>query len=137
MVSRDISIAALVAVLAGLLVIAAALVRARRSRYPALLYTTAAFMAVLHLVWLAALVQGHGFAGGFATLELLTLPWSFAVLGNMSMAGFDTLHGLLLNYVRYVLGIGGLQCLLLTLFVWELKLTPRARTRGRPRSTRF
>ncbi len=135
MVSRDIPIAAGVALLGGLLVLAAALLRTRYSRYPALLYTTAAYMAVLHGVWLAGLAQGRGFASGFATLELLTFPWSFAVITNMSMAGFDTLPGLLLNYVRFVLGFGGLQCLLLTLFVWELKLTPR--TRGRPRSTRF
>ncbi len=137
MVSRDISIAAAVAVFGGLLILAAALLRARHSRYPALLYITAAYMAVLHGVWLAGLAQGRGFASGFATLQLLTFPWSFAVVTNMSMAGFDTLPGLLLNYVRFVLGFGGLQCLLLTLFIWELRLTPRARTRGRPRSPRF
>ena len=119
--------AALISLAAGVLLCLGALLRARRSRYPALLYAVAALMAVLHLVWLAGLLGGHSLASGFALLTLLTFPWSFAVGTNMSMAGFDTLHGLLLNYVRFVLGFGGLQSLVLTLLVWELRLHPRRR----------
>lgn len=110
---------------AGLLLVAAALLRARRSRYPVLLYTCAAYMALLHTVWVAGLLARDGFASGFALLNLLTFPWSGSIATNMTMAGFDTLRHIALNYGRFVLGFGGLQCLLLTLLVWELKLKPR------------
>lgn len=105
--------------------------RARHSRYPSLLWVCGAYMLLLHMVWIAGLLAGGMFASGFATLELLTFPWSMAVVWNMALAGFDTTSGLLLNYARFVLGFGGLQCLALTLFVWELKLQPRRRARDR------
>jgi hypothetical protein len=76
-------------------------------------------------VWIGGLLTSHLFESGFATLELLTFPWSLAVIWNMNMAGFGTLPDLLLNYARFVLGFGGLDCLVLTLFVWELRLQPR------------
>jgi hypothetical protein len=69
-------------------------------------------------------------SGGFGTIELLTFPWSMAVIFNMTMAGFRTLHDLLLNYARFILGFGGIQCLVLTLFVWELRPTPRTLPRA-------
>ncbi len=84
-------------------------------------------MLLLHAVWMAGLLSSRLFESGFATLQLLTFPWSTAVVFDMTMAGFGTLRDLLVNYVRFVLGFGGLQCLLLTLFVWELRLTPRVR----------
>ncbi len=104
--------------------------RARYSRYPWLLYVCAAYMALLHGVWIVGLLRGPMFASGFATLELLTFPWSMAVVWNMTMAGFVTTHDLLLNYARFVLGFGGLQSLALVLFTWELKLEPRDRQRA-------
>ena len=118
-------VAAVVALVIGLLLVVAALVRARRSRYPALLYVCAGYMALLHGVWIVGLLSSHYFVSGYATLVLLTFPWNAMVLWNMTMAGFSTTHDLLLNYARFVLGFGGLQCLLLTLFVWELRLRPR------------
>ncbi len=120
----------MVALATGCLLVAASLWRARWSRYPAILYTCAAYMVLLHLVWVGGLLTSQLFETGFATLEWLTFPWSAAVIFNMDMAGFGTLPELLLNYARFVLGFGGLQCLLLTLFVWELKLRPR-RVRAR------
>ncbi len=121
------SIAIAVALIVGLPLLLALLWRARHSRYPALLYTCAGALALLHAVWIVGLLTSLHFSSGFATLILLTFPWSFSVTTNMSMAGFDTLHDLLLNYARFVLGFGGLQCLLLTLFVWELRPAPRPR----------
>ena len=120
------TVAVLIALAVGTLLIVMALWRARSSRYPALLYTCAAFQLLLHAVWIAGLLSSHFFESGFATLQLLTFPWSMAVIFDMTMAGFGTLRDLLVNYARFVLGFGGLQCLLLTLFVWELRLTPRA-----------
>ena len=131
---RDIAIVASVCVGAPLL--ALTFWRARHSRYPALLWVCGAYMALLHAVWIAGLLASRMFASGFATLELLTFPWSMAVIWNMALAGFDTTHGLLLNYARFVLGFGGLQCLALTLFVWEWKLQPRRRRSGRTHSAR-
>ncbi len=118
-------IASLIALLVGAALVVLASWRARYSRYPALLYTCAAFLLLLHAVWIAGLLSSQLFESGFATLQLLTFPWSMAVIFDMTMAGFGTLHDLLINYARFVLGFGGLQCLLLTLFVWELRLTPR------------
>jgi len=129
-------IAVAVGLVTGSLLLLIPLLRARRSRYPALLYTCAGYMALLHAVWIIGLLTSQFFSSGFATLMLLTFPWSMAVTPNMSMAGFDTLHDLLLNYARFVLGFGGLQCLLLTLFVSELKLTPRRRSAKPARSPR-
>lgn len=127
-------IAAMVGLAGGLLVVLVLLARARRSRYPAILYTCAAYMALLHAVWMVGLLTSQYFESGYATLQLLTFPWSLAVITNMSMAGFDTVPHLLLNYARYLLGFGGLQCLLLTLFVWELRLKPRYPGRRTSRS---
>ncbi len=120
-------IAAMLAMGVLLLLLAAIALRLRRSRYPAILYTCAGYMVLLHAIWIVGLLTGPLFDSGFATLELLTFPWSTAVIFNMGMAGFGTLPDLLLNYARFVLGFGGLQCLLLTLFVWELRLRPRRR----------
>ncbi len=116
---------------AGFAVIGLCLLRARYSRYPALLYTCAGYMVLLHAIWIAGLLSGRLFSSGFATLQLLTFPWSMAVIFDMTMAGFSTLRDLLVNYLRFVLGFGGIQCLLLTLFVWELGLTPRRRNAPR------
>ncbi len=113
------------------LLLAMCFLRARRSRYPALLHTCAAYMILLHAVWIGGLLSSQLFESGFATLLLLTFPWSAAVVTNMTMVGFDTAHDLLLNYARFVLGFGGIQCLLLTLFVWELRLKPRTGRGGR------
>ena len=125
-------IAALVALAVGCLLLFFIFLRARYSRYPVILYTCGGYMALLHLVWIVGLLTSHYLENGFATLELLTFPWSMAVIFNMSMAGFTVLPELLLNYARFVLGFGGLQCLLLTLFVWELRLRPvRRRAPGR------
>lgn len=118
-------IASMVALVIILLLLLLIFLRARRSRYPVLLYTCAVYMVVLHAVWVVGLLTGNMFDSAFAPLELLTFPWSAAVVFNMGMAGFETLPDLLLNYARFVLGFGGLQCLLLTLFVWELKPRPR------------
>lgn len=128
-------IAAMFALAVSLLLLLITALRLRRSRYPAILYTCGAYMMLLHAVWIVGLLTSKEFESGFATLELLTFPWSFAVVTNMTMAGFGTLPDLLLNYSRFVLGFGGLQCLLLTLFVWELKLKPRRGT-SRTRSAR-
>ena len=125
-------IAAMVALAAGFLLLLVIVLRARVSRYPALLYVCAAYMVVLHAVWVVGLLTSRLFETGFATLELLTFPWSIAVITNMTMVGFGTLPELLLNYLRFVLGFGGLQCLLLSLFVWELKLRPRRRGSRQP-----
>jgi hypothetical protein len=127
-------IASLVALAVGFLLLLAILLRARVSRHPVILYTCAAYMAVLHLVWITGLLTSKLFESGFATLELLTFPWSMAVIFNMSMAGFGTVPDLLLNYIRFVLGFGGLQCLLLTLFIWELRLRPARRSARRAAS---
>ena len=118
-------LASVLAAVVLLLLLAVLLLRARHSRYPALLYTCAGYLILLHAVWLAGLLSSRLFESGFATLELLTFPWSAAVIFDMTMAGFGTLRDLLINYLRFVLGFGGLQCLLLTLFVWELRLRPR------------
>ncbi len=118
-------LASLLAAAVLLLLLPAFLLRARHSRYPALLYTSAGFLALLHVVWIVGLLSSPLFESGFATLELLTFPWSVAVIFDMTMGGFGTLPDLLTNYARFVLGFGGLQCLLLTLFVWELKPKPR------------
>ncbi len=118
-------IAVVVALGVGLLLVLLALVRARRSRYPAVLYTCAGYMVLLHTAWIAGLLSSRYFESGYATLVLLTFPWNMMVMWNMTMAGFGTVHDLLLNYLRFVLGFGGLQCLLLSLFVWELRLRPR------------
>ena len=123
-------VAAMIALAVGFALLLAIALRARRSRYPAVLWTCAGYMALLHGVWIVGLLTSRLFESGFATLELLTFPWSIAVITNMTMAGFGTLPELLLNYARFVLGFGGLQCLLLTLFVWELKLRPRRRAVG-------
>ncbi len=123
-----------VACFIGLLLLLALMLRARTSRYPALLWTCAAYMALLHAVWIWGLLTSRLFESGFASLELLTFPWSMAVIFNRTMAGFGSTPSLLLNYFRFVLGFGGLQCLLLTLFVWELKLQPRRIPGSRPRS---
>ena len=121
-------IAAMVALAVCFALLLISLLRARFSRYPALLYTCAAYIALLHAVWITGLLTSQLFESAFGTLELLTFPWSIAVVANMTMAGFGTLPDILLNYAHFVLGFGGLQCLLLTLFVWELKLTPRRKT---------
>lgn len=121
---------------AGLLLISAALLRARRSRYPALLYVCAAYLALLHGVWIAGLLARNSFASEFALLNLLTFPWSASIATNMTLAGFDTFRHITLNYARFVLGFGGLQCLLLTLLVWELRPKPRkapGRSADRPK----
>ncbi len=118
-------LASVLAAVVLFLLLAVLLLRARHSRYPALLYTCAGYLILLHAVWLAGLLSSRLFESGFATLELLTFPWSAAVIFDMTMAGFGTLRDLLINYLRFVLGFGGLQCLLLTLFVWELRLRPR------------
>lgn len=120
-------VASIVALGFGALLLLVIVARARRSRYPAILYSCAAYMVLLHGVWIAGLFTSNYFSSSFATLELLTFPWSIVVVWNMTMAGFTTLHDLLLNYARFVLGFGGLQCLVITLFVWELKLRPRRR----------
>ena len=125
-------VASLVALAVGLLLLVAVILRARVSRHPVILYTCGAYMALLHVVWIVGLLTSKLFESGFATLELLTFPWSMAVIFNMSMAGFGTVPDLLLNYLRFVLGFGGLQCLLLTLFVWELRLRPARRGLRRP-----
>ncbi len=130
------AVAACVAVTGLAALLLTVLLRARRSRHPALLYACGAFMAVLHGVWICGLLGAPLFSSALGTLTLLTFPWCFAVTNSMSMAGFGTLPDLLLNYARYVLGFGGLQCLLLTLFVWELKLAPRSRAPSRSRSSR-
>ncbi len=93
-------------------------------------------MALLHTVWIRGLLSGDLFAAHLGTLFVLTFPWCMAVTNHMSMAGFGTLHNMLLNYARFVLGFGGLQALLLCLFLWEWKLTPRrsAGMRGSPRA---
>ncbi len=127
-------VAAMIALAVGFVLLLAIALRARRSRYPAILWTCAGYMALLHAVWIVGLLTSRLFESGFATLELLTFPWSMAVIMNMTMAGFGTLADLLLNYARFVLGFGGLQCLVLTLFVWELK--PRPRTAGMVRTSR-
>ena len=120
-------VAAMVAIAVGFLLTLILTARARRSRYPAILYACAAYLFLLHLVWIVGLLTGYAFDTAFATLQLLTFPWSMAVVWNMTMVGFVTLPDLLLNYARVVLGFGGIQCLLITLFVWELKLRPRRR----------
>lgn len=120
-------IAAMVALAVGFLLLLVIFLRARVSRYPAVLYVCAGYMVVLHAVWVVGLLTSQLFETGFGTLELLTFPWSIAVITNMSMVGFGVLPELLLNYLRFVLGFGGLQCLLLSLFVWELKPKPRRR----------
>jgi hypothetical protein len=118
-------VAAMVGLAGCLILLFVLLLRARNSRFPAILHTCAAYMVVLHAVWIVGLLTSQYFESGFATLELLTFPWSLAVVTNMSMSGFDTVPQLVLNYVRFVLGFGGLQCLVLTLFVWELRLKPK------------
>ena len=128
-------IAAMLALAVGCLLLLVIFLRARVSRHPVILYTCAAYLAVLHAVWVVGLLTSRLFESGFATLELLTFPWSMAVITNMSMAGFGTLNDLLLNYVRFVLGFGGLQCLALTLFVWELQLKPKRRFARQPGRT--
>ncbi len=128
------ALAAAIAAAVGTVLLLLLLLRARRSSRPALLYTCAAAMALLHGVWLWGLFTAPFFASALATLMVLTFPWSSAVTTNMTMAGFATLPDLLLNYTRFVLGFGGLQCLLLVLFVWELKLAPRPRAAARSRS---
>lgn len=120
-------VACVVALAVGTLLLLLMLFRAQRSRYPAILYACAAYMGVLHGVWVVGLLTSRYFGSGFATLELLTFPWSAAVVSNMTMAGFSSTPDLLLNYLRFVLGFGGIQCLVVTLFVWELKLRPRRR----------
>ncbi len=122
--------ATVVALAAGLLLLVVLLLRARRSRHPELLYTCAGYMALLHGVWIWGLWGAPLFGSAFATLMLLTFPWSGSVTSHMSMAGFGTLPDILLNYARFVLGFGGMQCLVLTLFVWELKFAPRRRSRS-------
>ncbi len=111
--------------LAGFFLTAAALLRARHARNPALLYACAAYMVLLHTVWIAGLLARDSFASEFALLNLLTFPWSASVSTNMTLAGFDTFRHIALNYTRFVLGFGGLQCLLLILLVWELRPKPR------------
>ena len=129
--------AAIVAVAVGVVVLLLIFLRARNSRHPVVLYTCGAYLALLHGVWLWGLAGAPMFASALGTLIVLTFPWSFSVTTNMTMAGFATLPDLLLNYARFVLGFGGLQCLLLTLFVWELKLAPRRRRKpSHSRSTR-
>lgn len=120
-------VASMIALAVGCVLLFIMLARARWSRYPAILYACAGYMALLHAVWIVGLLCSSAFDGGFATLELLTFPWSIAVITNMTMAGFNTTPDLLLNYARFVLGFGGIQCLLITLFVWELKLRPKRR----------
>lgn len=129
-------IAAMAGLAGGLIVLLFCLLRARSSRYPVILYCCAAYMALLHAVWIVGLLTSQLYESGFATLELLTFPWSMAVITNMTTAGFDTVPHLLLNYARFVLGFGGLQCLLLTLFVWELRLRPRRGAGPRPSRSR-
>ena len=129
-------LATLAAFAGGAALLLAALLRARHSRHPAILYTCGAYLLLLHAVWIWGLWGEPYFASAFGTLTMLTFPWSFVVTTNISMAGFGTLRALGLNYARFVLGFGGLQCLLLTLFVWELKLAPRARSAARFRSPR-
>jgi hypothetical protein len=126
-------VVAAVAVAGWLVVTAACLLRARRSLYPSSLWTCAAYMTLLHGVWLWGLFSSQLMSNGFGTIELLTFPWSMSVIFNMSMAGFRTLPDLLLNYARFILGFGGMQCLVLTLFVWELRPKPRVRSRIRQR----
>ena len=124
-------IVAAVAIAGWIAITAACLWRARSSRYPSILWTCAAYMTLLHAVWLWGLLSSQMMSNGFGAVELLTFPWSAAVIFNMTMAGFRTLHDLLLNYARFILGFGGAQCLVLTLFVWELRPRPRARRRTR------
>jgi hypothetical protein len=123
-------VAAALAIAGWSLLLAACLWRARVSRYPAILWTCAGYMTLLHAVWLWGLLGSPLMSGGFGTIELLTFPWSMAVIFNMTMAGFRTLHDLLLNYARFILGFGGIQCLVLTLFVWELRPRPRTLPRA-------
>ncbi|RRA48484.1 hypothetical protein [Acidipila sp. EB88] len=114
--------AALLALVVCCALVAGLLWRARFSRHPLLLYTCAGCMVVLHAVWIVGLLTSQQFETGFATLDLLCFPWSFAVTTNQTMAGFGTLPDLVLNYARFVLGFGGLQCLLAILLVWEMRL---------------
>ena len=97
-------IAAMVALAVGFLLLLVIFLRARVSRYPAVLYVCAGYMVVLHAVWVVGLLTSQLFETGFGTLELLTFPWSIAVITNMSMVGFGVLPELLLNYLRFVLG---------------------------------
>ena len=124
--------------LVGFLLVAAALLRARYSRYPALLCVCAAYMVLLHAVWIAGLLAHDSLYSEFELLNMLTFPWRVSVSTNMAMVGFDTLRHVAINYTRFVLGFGGLQCLLLTLLIWELRLRPRdtpdRKAAGRKRS---
>ena len=91
---------------------------------------------MLHAVWIRGLLGSDFYAANLGTLFVLTFPWCMAVTNHMTMAGFGTLHDMLLNYARFVLGFGGLQALLICLVLWEWKLTPRrlpGRARARPR----
>ena len=122
-------IAAAVAIAGWLAIVLACLWRARASRYPSILWTCVGYMTLLHALWLWGVFSGKMMADTFGTIELLTFPWSVAVIFNLTMAGFRTLPDLLLNYARFILGFGGAQCLVLTLFVWELRPKPRIRKR--------
>ena len=110
-----------VAIIVWLALMAACLLRARHSRYPSLLYTCAAYMTLLHGVWIYGLLTSRMMENVFAIVTLLTFPWSLSNGFTLSMVGFGTAADTLLNYARYVLGFGGLECLLLTLFIWEIR----------------
>jgi hypothetical protein len=130
-------IVAAVAIAGWIAITAACVWRARFSRYPSLLWTCAGYMTLLHAIWIWGLLSSQMMSNGFGTVELLTFPWSAAVIFNMAMAGFRTLPDLLLNYARFILGFGGAQCLVLTLFVWELRPRPRLRQRPNPRTRKL
>jgi hypothetical protein len=98
---------------------------ARRSRQPAIPYTCAAYLAMLHAVWIAGMLTSQYFETGFGTLQLLTFPASALVAFTMQLPGFMSDSNVLWNYARFVLGFGAVNCLLLSLFVWALKLKPR------------
>ncbi len=108
-----------------LLVEAVLLLWARRSRQPAIPYTCAAYMAMLNAVWIAGMLTSRYFETGFGTLQLLTFPASALVAFTMQLPGFTNDADVLVNYARFVLGFGAVNCLLLSLFVWALKLKPR------------
>ncbi len=101
---------------------------AARTPRPAVLWSGAAYLGLLHLICLYGLLTSTRFDTALAHLTLLTFPFSMSLEDTAYPQGFSTMAGLASNYVRYVVCFGSLNALLLAGF-----LSIVVRSRSEPR----
>jgi hypothetical protein len=133
---RGYAAAFLLVALLGILAVCRRL--AVRSRRPAVVWGSGGYFAFLHLLSLVGMLTSTRFDAALAQLTLFTFPLSILVADGRVGAGFGTLPDIAINYMRYVVCLGGLNTVLfagfLTLVLGPVRALPRSsRTAQRER----